>query len=311
MANGFKPVQLSYTNNPREAVLGQLVEGFSPYRADSRIARGFIRAGFGVFLSSPADARDTTQSRAVIDCGEVFHIPNGASGSAASTTSVHSGASSASVQTITAFNGVLGAAEIQPPRALTFTFDSSTDWDPTTGTVTFVNEAGDTVTENLAVATSAALTTSAKAKSIVKVVLPAQTGAAGTFTIGTAAVAAPTIQGFAGVAIRQMLHRALTDDLIYGLPGYGSGGPASYVDGEGVPCLTSGGIYVASEAAVADGDPVYVRTAVSGSNLVLGAFSNAAGTGLTLVPNAKFKRGAAAPPSTSLYRPAWAAFLGV
>lgn len=313
MANMFRPVQLSYSQNPREAVLGQLAEAFRPYSGDSRIARGFVRAGFGVFLSSPADAPDSTQTHAIIDPGEVFHQPNGATGSLADVDAlIVAGASATSIQTITSFNGVLGASEIQPPRHITFTFDSSTDWDPTTGTVTFVAENGDTVTENLSVATSASLTTTAKAKQILKVVIPAQTGAGGTFTAGVDAISAPDIAAFAGVVVRPQVHRALTDDLIYGLPGYGSTpGGATFVDGESLGCLTSGGIYVASEVAAKDGDPVYVRTAVSGGNLVLGSFSNTSGTGLTLVPNARFKRSCNAPANSSLYTPAWAAFLGV
>ena len=43
-----------------------------------------------------------------------------------------------------------------------------------------------------------------------------------------------------------------------------------------------------TEAAVSDQDPVYVRYAADGGNTQLGAFTNAAGTGLALLPGARF-----------------------
>lgn len=306
MANYFKPVQLSYSQNPKEAVLGQLANTMVGHRSDSRIMRGFGRAGFGVFLSSGASAPANAELASSIDPGEVYHQPNGATGAAADVDAIHSGASSASIQTITSFNGVLADQEIQPPRQVTAIFDASTDWDPTTAVLTYVDENGDTVSENLSVASSASLTTTGKVKRVVKLVIPAQTGAGGTFTLGVAAIAAETEARFAGVIIRPLVHRALSSDLLYGLPGFASTpGGATFVDGEGVACLKQGEIWAASETAVADGDPVYVRTAVSGSFLVLGAFANAAGTGRVLLNGAKFARSCAAPASASLYTPAW------
>lgn len=297
------PVQLSYSQNPQEAVLGEIAEGFTPYSASARFARGLVRAGFGLFLSAGSGRNDVSLG----DPGEAYHVPFPAA--AVSAAALHTGASSASIQTITAFGGVYGASELMPPRQATFAFDSSTDWDPTSGSVTYVNEKGATVTESLAVATSAALTTTGKVKKLVSVTIPAQTGAGGVFTIGVAALTAGTEALFCGVAVRQMLKTTLASSGLFGYPGQlGVTGPADYVDGETVPCLTEGGIWVASETANEDGDPVYIRTAVSGSFQVLGAFANAAGTGRVQLTRARFVRHSEAPASAALYTPSWARF---
>ena len=276
------PVQLTYTQNPQEAVVGSLAEAFAPHQAHARFARGMIKSGFGVFRSSGANAAD-------FEPGEAFNTP--VPGPAVSAAAIHTGASAAAIQTITAFNGAFGGVDIQPPRPVTITFDASTDWDPTSGSITYVDLNGGTRTQTLAVATSAALTTSFAAKRVISITLPAQTGAGGVFTVGVAALATRTAADFDGVAIRQLFKRTLSSGSIYGLPGMlGVTGTADYVDGDSVPVLTTGGIWVYSEAAVSDGSPVYVRTAANGGLTQLGAFAPAAGTGLTLVPNARFVR---------------------
>lgn len=306
--NYFKPVQLAYTQNPAEAVLGMLAEGFRPYAADTRIARGFVRAGFGVFLSSGKSAPADPTMGTSVDPGEVFHVP--VDGAGADVDAIHvTGASSASIQNITAFDGVIGNAEIQPPRQVTMVLSSHANWDATTAVITYVDENGATVSENLSIpdAGNATLTTVGKVRRVVSLNIPAQSGAAGTFTLGVVALASLTEALFSGVAIRRMFKRTLNDSALYGLPNL-TGGPADYIDGEELPCLTKGGIYVASETAVADGDPVYIRTAVNGANTVLGAFANVAGTGRTLLNKARFKRSCAAPASAALFTPAWAVF---
>lgn len=300
---GLGPVQTSYSQNPQEAQLGQIAEGFGPQRVRSRIGRGLIRAGYGVLLAQGAgnDSLQNPQYASIINPGTVYHVPFPAG--TVSAAALHTGASSASVQTITSFNGVYGASELMPSRTITFTFDSSTDWDPTTGTVTFVDDLGNTVTENLAVATSAALTTTKKVRKLLSVTLPAQTGAGGVFTIGVSALTTGTEALFAGVAIRQAHKMTIATAGLFGYPGQlGVTGPADYVDSDSVPCLTEGGIWVYSEAAVNDGDPVYMRTAANGGLTVLGAFAPASGTGLTQLTRASFVR------KTTGAGPAWARF---
>jgi len=292
----INPVQLSYSQNPQEAFVGSLAEGFVGHQAHARFARGMIKSGYGVFRSSGSNALD-------FEPGEVWNTP--VPGAAAAVSAIHAGASSASIQTITSFGGTFGSVDIQPPRQVTITFDGSTDWDPTSGSITYVDSEGAVRTQTLAVATSAALTTTFAAKRVVSITLPAQTGAGGTFTVGTVALAALTAAEFDGVAIRQLFKRTISSGSLYGLPGMlGVTGTADYVDGDSVSVLTTGGIWVYSEAGVQDGSSVYVRTAANGGLTQLGAFAPAAGTGLTLVPGARFVR------NSSGAGAAWARFNG-
>lgn len=291
----FSAVQSSYTQNPGEAVLGNFAEAFGARRVKSRISRGLTKAGFGVFLSSGADVSS-------VDPGEVYHVPFPAAGVSAN--ALHSGASAASIQTITAFNGVYGSSELQPPRQVTFTFDASTDWDPTSATLRYVNDKNVIVTETISVATSGTPSTTGRVKRLISLTIPAQTGAGGTFTIGVAALASLTEALFEGVAVRQEFKTTPNSSALYSYPGVAATlGSGDYADAETVPVMSEGGIWVYSEAAVNDGDPVYVRTAVNGGLNVLGAFAPAAGTGLTLLTRARFVRQSAGA------GPAWARFL--
>jgi hypothetical protein len=99
------------------------------------------------------------------------------------------GASSASPQTITTFNGVQGGT-LSPPRNVVLTFSSHADWDSTTAVVTGVNSAGRTVTENFAIPNGggAAVTGSTIFASITSILIPAQSGIGGTFTAGVGAL---------------------------------------------------------------------------------------------------------------------------
>ena len=288
----FSAVQSSYDAERTESVLGQIAEAGGPRRIKTRVSRGLTKAGFGVFLSSGADAKS-------VDPGEVYHVPFPAAG--AQVAALHSGASSASIQTITSFNGAYGASEIQPPRAVTFAFDASTDWDPTSATLRYVNEKNVIVTETISVATSGTPSTTGKVKRPISLTVPAQTGAGGTFTMGVAALASLTEALFEGAAVRQEFKTTPNSSALYSYPGVSSVlGSGDYADAESVPVMSEGGIWVYSEAAVSDGDPVYVRTAVNGALNVLGSFAPAAGTGLTLLTKARFVR------SSDAAGPAWA-----
>lgn len=98
------------------------------------------------------------------------------------------GASSASAQVLTSFDGVIGAGAISPPRNLTLAFDSSVDWDPTTVTVTGKDSAGRTITEDFSAATDASLTGAKIFASVTQIDVPIQTGAGGTFTVGVGSI---------------------------------------------------------------------------------------------------------------------------
>lgn len=65
--------------------------------------------------------------------------------------------------------------------------------------------------------------------------------------------------------------------------------PYGYLENEQVAILKKGEIIVYCEVAtVAYSDPVYVRHTADGGLTVIGGVSNVAGTGLDLLPNAKF-----------------------
>lgn len=296
----INPVQMSYSQNPQEAVIGAFAEAFGPRRVKTRFSRGLSKAGYGCFLTAGA----SNDPLFIADPGEVFQTPFPSS--AALVGGVHSGASSASIQNITTFNGAYGAAGVtlQPARQLTFAWNGSGDWDPTNASFTYVNERGATVTETIAVATSTNATTVGRVKRPVSLTIPAQTGAGGTFTIDIALLAAATEATFEGVCVRQEFKRTVNSAQLYSYPGQGSlVGTGDYVDGDAMPVMCEGGIWVYSETAVADGDPVYVRVTANGGFLDLGAFANAAGTGRVLLSRARFVRDSSGP------GPAWARFL--
>jgi len=140
--------------------------------------------------------------------------------------------------------------------------------------------------------------------SVTSIVVPAQSGTGGTATFGIAVMTTLVIGDFRGVVCRQPVKTTIATGGIYGYPGITSSSvTADYVDAEDVPVLTAGGIWVYSEEAISDGDPVYVRVASGSGGSVLGAFRNDADSAsCALVVGAKFKR------DSTAAGPAWAKF---
>jgi hypothetical protein len=204
------------------------------------------------------------------------------------------GTSATGVSTLA--DGVVGTSDMQPPRNLTVTFNASTDWDPTNGTIRYINDQGQLVSETVAIATSTTWTSAGKAIRFVDFTKPAQTGATGAYTIGITAMAALTLADFVGVAIRQNFKTMVRNDGMYGYPGVSSSlVEANYIDGEHVPLCEEGGIWVYAEEAMAEGDPVYLRIASGAGGTVLGAFRNDADTAsCVLIPGARVKKSTAA-----------------
>lgn len=280
--------QTSISQRPGEALIGQLAEGFSPSMRSAAVARGLVKAGYGVFKVPGTGTRGVfpTKER------ECFHIPN--PGAAVDVDAITVTGTSAT-GTSTVADGVVGAAEMQPARKLTVTFDASTDWDATTGVLTYLDQAGRQVSENIAIATSTTATTVGYASKFVSFTKPAQTGAGGTYTIGIGAMPALTIADFFGVAIRQVIKTTLATNDLYRFVGGSTSNlvTADYIDAETVPFLEQGGIWVYSEEAIADRDPVYVRVAAGAGGSVLGAFRNDADSASCVaVTGARFMRDA-------------------
>jgi hypothetical protein len=279
------------------ALLGQLTDAFSPQGCSAKVARGMVKAGYGVFkVNTVGGSGGGASGTSMLAPGSVLQTPSPAL--TVDVDAIGSVASSGSIQTLTTFNGVVGLTEMQPARQVTFTCDASTDWDATNVTLTGVNHLGQTVSETLAIATSTTATSVNRYRSVTSVVIPVQTGAGGTGTIGISAVTALTIADFRGVAVRQETKTTNSTAGLYGYPGLTAAQlavTADYVDGESVPCLYSGGIWCFTEEAVSDGDPVYVRIAAGAGGSALGAFRNDADTAsCVLVVGARFTADCAA-----------------
>lgn len=287
-------IQSTFGQQVASVLPGQLMGVFNPRRTTNRWARGLLAAGRMAFrVPASAESAQAKLNRGYP--GEVYQLPVG--GLAADVDAIGTVDSSTGTKTIASgvTPGVVAGSTLQPARKLTVTFDASTDWDATNGTLNYVDLNGQSRSETVAIATSTSVTSLFEAKSFVSFVVPAQTGAGGAATIGITALDADSTLVLAdcvGIVQRQFMKTMVNPSNLY--IGPSSDGItnanvlAHYVDGDTVPCLYEGSIVVATETAVAAGDPVYVRLAASGGLTSLGMFANAAGTGLVLLPNAKF-----------------------
>lgn len=287
--------QTSYSQRPGEALPGMLASAVGPERRTTRLARGLVKAGYGVFKVPGTGSRGGNLG--VLDSlGECFHIPSPAPAADVDAI-VDGGLSTTGTDLAAAANGVVGSADIQPARQLTVTFDASTDWDATVGVLTYLDHEGRQVSENIAIATSTSVTTTGYASKYVSFTKPAQTGATGTYDIGVAVLATLALGDFLGVALRIRAKTTLsTSDLYRRMGGnLSSSVSADYIDNEEVRIVKAGSIWVFTEEAVSDQDPVYVRIAAGAGGSVLGAFRNDADTASCVaVSDARFVRNAAA-----------------
>jgi hypothetical protein len=268
-----------------------LSEAFSARKVNGKVARGRIKAGYGVFAVPTVGTAGTS----MLDPGEVFQIAD--PGIDADVDAIITAiTSSVGVQTFSGatLNGVVGALEMQPARLVTLVLSNHADWDATNATLIGVDHNGLTATETLAIPNggNATVTSTTRFMSVTSLAIPAQSGVGGTATVGVAALTATmTITAFRGVAIRQPIKTTIASGGLYGFPGITSTTvTADYVDAETVPCMTAGGIWVYGEEALTEGDPVYVRVA-AGTATALGGFRNDADTATcVLIPGAKVER---------------------
>jgi len=293
-------VQTSYSQSPTAAVIGQFAD-IAPRGVESKAARGRIKAGYGVFKGNATTAGAGTS---MLDAGEVYQNPDPIVAADVDAI-VTAYTTSTAVQTFsgTGLNGLVGAAEMQPPRFLTMVCSSHADFDATDLSITGVNHLGQTVTELLAIANggNSTITSLTLWRSITLLSVPAQSGTGGTATFGVSALVTLVIADFRGVAVRQPVKTTVSTLGLYGMPGITSVTvTADYVDGEVVPVLYDGSIWVYSEEAIADGDPVYVRVSGTGT---IGAFRNDSdSSSCALVVGATFCR------DSTAAGPAWCRF---
>jgi hypothetical protein len=152
--------------------------------------------------------------------------------------------------------GVIGLAEFFPPRRIDFILSSHANWDLTVAVLTYEDEQGRIVAENLNIPDTGGvtLTSAGFARRFVSLVIPAQSGTGGSFTVGTNA------------ALGDVGYRAL------GISVYdATREPGAYAQYDDLPICRRGTIWVTAENAVNDGDDVYVRFISGGASEVYGA----------------------------------------
>jgi hypothetical protein len=287
--------QNSYPFRGFSAKPGQLADAFSPRAVTAHIARGPLLAGYMGFKVPVVGGAGSRNS---IDPGEVYQRV--LAGTAANTTAIlaSGGASATTIQTVSGaqFNGTYGQTELQPARQITMVLNNNANWDATTAVLRGYNHEGAIVSENLSIPDTGntTLTSVNRYRSLISLTIPVQAGTGGTYTLGISALSAGalTADDFYGVIVEDKLKTAVSNNNLYGYPGYGSATfEANYVDGDTVPCLQQGHIWVYSETAVTDRAPVYCRIASGAGGSVLGAFRTDADTATAiLVPNARFHR---------------------
>lgn len=232
-------VQTTYSTQPALGIAGMLADS-GPSDVASAAAQGTLVAGIAALKgSAERTCKPIASTYAVAADADAF---------------VTALASTAGVQTLSggSLDGVVGTAEMIPPRNVTMTFSSHADWDATTATVTGTDENGETITENFSIPNggNATVTGAVKFRTVTSISIPAQSGTGGTGTIGTGSLL--------GNVDRHLLGLTLYD---------ATREPGAWVDNDTVPVLRQGRAWVTSETAVNDGDPVFVRFVVSGDEV--------------------------------------------
>lgn len=104
---------------------------------------------------------------------------------------VIAGASSASEQTLTGatLDGVIGDDPMAAARFITFAFSNHANWDVTTATLAGLGPAGEAQSESIAIPDggNATVTSTKRYTRVTSIVIPAQSGTSGTFTVGVRA----------------------------------------------------------------------------------------------------------------------------
>lgn len=173
-------------------------------------------------------------------------------------------------------NGVIGQGAIVPAQQITVALNSHAHW--TGGEITLVMEDvyGRRFTETFDVPSggNTTLTSAAVASKVISGSIDPQGGTSATLTIGTTPSAAEfSPRTIRGVALLDNTREPYAEN--------------DYDQYDSVPVISSGRVYVTSETAVADGDPVYVRIVTSGAD-VNGQFRSSSSSSFALWPGAKF-----------------------
>ncbi len=289
--------QTTYTQREDIALPGVFSEAYDDRRITTRFARGLVLAGHGVF--KVRGTQGNAGGSFVESPGQAFHQPSPAL--TVNTTAIATAqATIASGDLTLSLNGTVGGTVMQPGRLITLTLSNSADFDAGTATVTGISAlTGQSITETLVVPDggNVTLTTTNYFSQVtqVKVLDASMSGTGGTVSVGLAAQSALALADFLGIAVREPIKTGVFASNLYNLNGQPTNAEGNYIDGEMVPVLTKGGIWVFTETAVADQDPIYVRIAANGAGkLMLGAFRNDSDSGNAILLPGRFTRSCAA-----------------
>lgn len=179
------------------------------------------------------------------------------------------GASTASEETYTSvdFDGATSDDYLQVPAQVTLTLNNHTDWDATTAVVTGILADGSIGSEDLSIPDggNTTLTTTAAFWRVTQLVIPAQTGTNGTFTLGYAATGRElTGAQILGVAMRSQT--VIDDDTI--------------TDNSRAGAYRRGRICVETDGStIVPGAPAFVRVVAGTATQLPGMFSADAASG--------------------------------
>lgn len=232
------PVQTTYNFVQSALLAGQLADNghreVNTVTAEAAIAAGLvvIRGGTTRTEGRPPTTPDAANADAII-----------ATIASASTAQTISGAG---------LDGAVGAGEMFPPRNVTLTLSSHANWDATEAVVTGTDEDGRVIQETLLIpdAGNATVTGVRHFRTVTSLYIPAQSGTAGTATLGFGSSLGPIDHGVHGVAVYDASRE-----------------PEAYPIDSLVPCLTKGRIVVNCETSYTDGNPVFVRFIASGDEV--------------------------------------------
>lgn len=257
--------QSTYGAAPSVAYAGQLADN-GPHDVKSVIAAVAILAGLVVVRGDVAAKGYLPTTPDVADVDAI----------------IATGASAATAQTVSgaALDGVIGSDDMVPPRNVVLVLNSHADWDATVATVTGLDADGNVQQEDLLIPNggNATVTGVKLFTKITSFYIPAQTGATGTYTLGTGSLLGPVNGRFVhGVA----LYDATREPEAY---------PAAYP----VPCVRRGRVYVTSETSYSDGDPVFVRFIAAGAEVAGQVRNSADANDCVLLQGARFWRSGSA-----------------
>lgn len=158
--------------------------------------------------------------------------------------------------TTVAFDGALAGLQLSPPQFVRVTTNSHADWDVGTLTVKYINDAGNHVTEEFAMADAGneSFDTTQAVRDLLGVTFTAGSGTNRTITIGTLAEYG-SISGsdVAGFVLYDAAHVA--------------GASTTYEDAQPCSVARKGFVWATAEDAHVKGQQVFVRYTISGAEV--------------------------------------------